>query len=98
MVSRSSQLDEPMDEHPDIIPIEIENEYALHDGQNLPNHSSSLRGHGKFIMAGRADRVTFRTKQQVYRFCAWALAMSEVLPDEDGEHTFEEVQEAIKNS
>jgi len=79
-------------------PIDTTNQYAMQTGENLPNHTTSLTGRGKFVKVGLALPVTFRTRQQAFRFCAWALALAEVLPDEDGAHTFEEVQEAIQNS
>lgn len=41
----------------------------------------------------------FRNKQQAYRFAAWLMEMSEVLPDDSlGAHSFEQIREAIKRS
>lgn len=80
-------------------PINTLNEYVLIAGQNLDNHSMSLAGLGKFVKAGSQNPagIIFRTKQQAYRFCAHAIVMAQVLPDEDGEHAFEEVLDAVEN-
>lgn len=40
----------------------------------------------------------FLTKQQAFRFAAWLVFISEVLPDEPLDHTFLEIAEAIKNT
>lgn len=39
-----------------------------------------------------------RTKQSAYRYAAWLIGMAEVLPDEPGEHTFEQILEAVRNT
>lgn len=82
------------------IPINTLNEHILMSGENMPNHSTSLAGLGKFIKVGSQHPygLTFRTKQSVYRFCAYALLMVFILPDEEGNHSFEDVLEAIKNT
>lgn len=76
------------------------NEYGLGAGQNLPNHSTSMRGRGAFVRPlPTFDQLpTFRTKQEAYRFAAWLLILSDShLPNEPGDHTFEQVTEAIKS-
>lgn len=78
--------------------VNTENEYALMIGQNLPNHTMTAQGKGRFVKVGFPSVPTFRTRQQAYRFCAYALALAEILPDEPGEHDFETVQKAIKNA
>jgi hypothetical protein len=40
----------------------------------------------------------FKTKQQAYRFAAWLINMAELLPDETLDHSFDEVNEAIRNT
>lgn len=40
----------------------------------------------------------FQTKQQAYRFAAWLVNMAEMLPDEVFDHSFDEVNEAIRNT
>lgn len=40
----------------------------------------------------------FETKQQAYRFAAWLVNMAEMLPDEVIDHSFDEVNEAIRNT
>ncbi len=72
------------------------NEWSLHTGENLPNHTKSLIGHGRFVTVGVPGRVLFRTREEVYRFCAWALHYADTfLPHdtdlEEQDHlTFEE--------
>jgi hypothetical protein len=86
---------------PDPTPIDTINEYAMSAGQNLPNHSTSIAGRGRFVRQSIPDVPTFRTKQQAYRYAAWLIEMAgNHLPDEDGceLHTFEEVRAAIINT
>lgn len=75
------------------------NEYNIGTGENLPNHSASLAGRGKFIRQRMPDMPTFRTKQSAFRYAAWLVALAEdFLPDESetcGACTFEAVQEAV---
>lgn len=78
--------------------VDTTNEYALQQGENLPNHTASLAGRGKFVKIGLAKPVIFRTRQEAYRFCGWALSLAEMLPNEDGSHSFEDVREAIERS
>jgi hypothetical protein len=86
---------------PDPPPIDTINEYAMSAGQNLPNHSTSIAGRGRFVRQGVPEVPTFRTKQQAFRYAAWLIEMAgNHLPDEDGcaSHTFEEVRAAITNT
>jgi hypothetical protein len=85
------------DQQESAFPVNTENEFSLITGTNMANHSTALAGRAKFVKVGIPIPV-FRTKQEVYRFCAYALALAETLPHEGGEHTFEEVREAIQNS
>lgn len=98
--SREKALSQPMNEHPNIIPVDTTNEHVIFTGENMSNHSATLAGFGKFIKVGaqHPQGLMFRTRQSVYRFCAYALIMAEAhgLPDEGGEHSFEEVLEAIQ--
>lgn len=82
--------------HSEDVPIDTRNEYSLHTGANLPNHTATLAGRGKFVTVGVPDAPVFRTKQSVYRFCAYLLSMAEILADEEGEHSYEEILEAIQ--
>lgn len=77
-------------------PVKTDNEYAIGSGTNLPNHTTTLAGRGNFVQFGMGPKA-FRTRQEVYRVCAWLLTAADTLPDEDEEHTFEEVMEAIQN-
>lgn len=79
-------------------PIKTDNEFAVHKGENLPNHTVSMNGFPKFVKIGDVQNATLRTRQQAYRLCAYILSMAILLPDEDGSHSFEEVQEAIQNA
>lgn len=79
------------------IPVNTLNEWAIGYGKNLDNHSSALAGRAGFIRQMDGTVPTFRTKQEAYRYAAYLISMAEVLPDEDGEHTFEEVLSAIQN-
>lgn len=75
------------------------NDYIIGVGENLPNHSESIRGRGKYIRQMRAELPTFRDRQTAYRFCAYVLLMADMLPDEEGQEgiTFPEVLSAIQN-
>lgn len=82
-------------------PVDTTNRYALSFGQNMPNHSESLRGRGGFVRQGFGEVPTFRTKQAAYSYAAYLITMAEVmLPDEDGceSHDFETILAAIRNS
>ena len=81
----------------DEVTVNTINEYGLMSGQNLPNHSTSLAGKGRFVKTMNTVPPVFRTKQQAYRFIAFLEVMADVLPDELGSHTLEEVREAVRN-
>lgn len=78
--------------------VDITNEFALHSGVNLPNHSTTLAGRGKFVRVGLSGPLVFRTKQQAYRFAAHLVSKAEILPGEDSDVSFEEVLDAVHNS
>lgn len=40
----------------------------------------------------------FKTKQQAYRFAAWLITVAMILPDEPGEHSFDDVLQAIRST
>lgn len=84
------------------VPPEIDttNEYAIHTGQNLPNHSMSMLGLGKFVRQGMQGEPTFRSRQAAYRYAAWLITVAEVLPNEEGceEHDFDAILSAVRNS
>lgn len=81
-------------------PIEVDaaNDYMIGLGENLPNHSLSQMGRSKFVRQKVAGMPTFRTQQEAFRYAAWLVSMAEVLPHEDGEHTFEQVLDAVRNA
>lgn len=76
--------------------VRVDNEFGLIAGENLGNHTASLRGRGKYVMVTNRALCQWRTKQEAYRFIAHLEALAEGLPDEDGEHTFDEVAEAVR--
>lgn len=82
----------------DPIEIDTSNEYAISYGQNLPNHSFAAIGRAAFVRQGTPSLPTFRTRQQAFRYAAYIISMAELLPDEAGEHTFEQVLDAIRNT
>lgn len=89
------------DDTADVPAVETTNDYGLACGQNLPNHSASMAGRGKFVRQVIPKVPEFRTKQEAYRYAAWLATLAEThLPDDkDSEsHTFEEVQNAIRNT
>lgn len=79
--------------------VKVINDYLIGGSENLPNHSESIRGRGKFIRQNRGDIPTFRDRQTAYRYAAWLLLLVDVLPDEEGQEgvTFDDVLEAIRN-
>ncbi len=78
--------------------VRVDNEFGLIRNKNLPNHTASMAGRGNFIAVTNGSRYQWRTKQEVYRFIAHLEALAEAfLPDEDGEHSFDEVNEAVRN-
>lgn len=76
-------------------PIDVTNQFGLSVGENLPNHTLSQQGRGKFVRPMVLTPPTFRTRQEAFRFAAWLLALADTLPDEDGAHEFEDVYAAI---
>lgn len=79
--------------------INTSNDYGLSTGQNLPNHSASVMGRGKFVRPLKPIQE-FRDRQTAYRFAAYLITMAEIhLPNDDGceEHDFKSVLAAIQN-
>lgn len=75
-------------------------EFVVLSGQNLPNHSESLRGRGKFVRINGHNPNNsvplFRTRQEAYRLAAHLLCAAQGLPIEDEEpSTWDEVLEAV---
>lgn len=80
--------------------IETKNDYALHTGQNLPNHTFSQIGLGKFVSHGVNSIPMWRRREDAYRYAAWVVSLAEVLPwgVDAKEHTFEEALNAVRNA
>lgn len=81
-------------------PIDTTNDFLLSSGENLPNHSMSRAGLGKFVHQALSDHPVWRTRQDAYRYAGWLLTLAEILPDSEGEEgvTFEQVKTAIRNT
>ena len=79
-------------------PIDTTNEFALGAGSNLPNHSETIKGRGKYVKVCTPAYVLFRTRQSAYRFAAWLIVLADTLPHEPGEHDFLAVLEAVQDS
>lgn len=81
--------------------INTSNDYWVSVGENLPNHTLSKEGFGKYVVAKSImGPPLFRTKQEAFRFAAWVMLCAEVLPDEPEQMgvTFDDVVDAIKNT
>lgn len=79
----------------------VDNEYLLSCGQNLPNHTMSQAGRGKYVAQSIASIPMFRTKQAAFRYAAWLIELADgQLPDEldAASPTFDEVRNAIRNT
>lgn len=87
----------PDAEPPDEFPVDNTNEYLVGSRENLPNHSAWKAGRGRFVNIGLPGAVVLRTKQAAYRLCAYILTMAEDLADEEGNHTFDQVMDAVRN-
>lgn len=64
--------------------LNVSNEFAVNSGTNMPNHSMSMRGRGKYVQVGTGTPPVLRTRQEVYRFVAHLLHHADLidLPDE----------------
>lgn len=84
----------------EIYPVNTDNQFTIAVGENLPNHSESLKGRAKFVRVTEPTRhgVIFRTQQEVYRFCAHLLRNAGTLPSEPGDHSLAEIQEALEET
>jgi hypothetical protein len=81
--------------------VDTSNEYLLGTGKNLPNHSLSMIGKGKFVRQSLAEIPQFRDKQSAYRYAAWLITLADVyLPDELDviSPTWEQVLHAVQNA
>lgn len=86
------------------LPPSLVNSYVVTRGENLPNHSTSLAGRGKFIGVS-VYPIQIRTEQEAYTFAAWIVAMAEdFLPPSHDNHgvddirTFEEVLAQVRET
>lgn len=79
--------------------VNTANEYLFSSGINLMHSSLARRGRAKYIIPA-FPIGPLRTKQAAYRLAAWVKVMAEThgLPEEEGAHTFSEIEEAIRNS
>lgn len=75
--------------------VRVDNERGLIAGENLPNHTTSMQGRGKFVMASAPGPFIIRTRQEAFRVMAHLEWLAVALPDEDGNHTYEQVRDAV---
>lgn len=70
--------------------INTANDALVMFGANLPNHTVSQSGRGKWVRIGTTGITTFRDRQSVYRAAAWLLALTQKheLPNENPEELF----------
>jgi len=82
------------------VEVNTTNDFALHKGQNMDNHTAALRGQAAYVRQGMVEIPTFRTRQLAYRYAAWLISLAELLPDEEGQEAieFETVLDAIRNA
>jgi len=90
-------INSTINEDEENFPIDTTNEYLVVARENMANHSSWKSGLGKFVCVGLPGAIVLRTRQAAYRFCVYILTLAETLPDEEGNHTFEQVRSAIRN-
>lgn len=79
-------------------PISVENVHGVRIGANLPFHTTTKQGRGTFITTSGVGNPVFRTRQEVYRYMAWLLLYTPALPDEDPNHSFECIIDAVKKA
>lgn len=60
------------------------NDAVVMMGANLPNHTMSAKGFGKWVRLGTNTPTVFRTRQEAWRAVAWIMAFVERqdLPEE----------------
>lgn len=83
------------------IPIDTTNDYLLSAGQNLPNHTMTRAGLGRYVTQSLREVPLFRTKQEAFRYAAWLSVMADAyLPDDPDApaFTFEQVRDAVRST
>lgn len=82
--------------------IRTDTDHVVLYGENLPNHSTSLAGRGKYVRINPQTATTtvpiFRTRQAAYRLAANLLCTAQELPDEEIPSTWDEVFGAVMES
>lgn len=88
------------DKDPELPTVKTVNDYIIGFGENLPNHSESMSGRGKYVRQMRADLPTFRNRHVAYRYAAYIITMAELLPEDKEQEgiTFDDVLSAIQNT
>lgn len=80
------------------LPVKTDSEHVILVGENLPNHSTTLAGLGKFVRISPQSNNTVpicRTRQSAYRLAANLLANCQDLPHEDPPSTWDDVLGAV---
>lgn len=74
-------------------------EFVVMAGQNLPNHSESLAGRGKYVRINghnpNNNIPLFRTRESAYRLAAHLLCAAQGLPTEDEVITWDEMLDLV---
>lgn len=80
--------------------VDNTNEFIISKGENLPNHSTSMRGLGKFVRQSTPVVPEFRTRHAAYRYAAWLITQAEFLPAEEGQeaYEFDDVLKAVQGA
>lgn len=68
--------------------MKTDNEFIVLSGQNLPNHTASLQGLGKFVTFGTGVVPIIRTRDALFRMIAHMINKAEQIdlpPESQGE-------------
>jgi hypothetical protein len=63
-----------------------------------PDTSNDFMIGSNGVAIGTLLPMVITSKQQAYRTAAYIKLMAATLPDEPGDHSYEEIEEAIKNT
>jgi hypothetical protein len=74
------------------------NEFLLSLHTYVSDDSETLNGIGRYVRQNRPTVPSFHTRQAAYRYAAWLILFADMLPNEEGGHSFVEVEAAIANA
>lgn len=80
-----------------------DNQFAVAAGVNLPNHSKTMAGRGRFLAIRNTtgNGIVLRTRTEALRLAGWLLVLADIhnLPwEDDTEVSLEEMIEAIRRT